>query len=271
MCNVFEFQCVIYTENLQLNIMKKALLILFTGLVSTIVLNASAQTVQNRQVAGFSSISSSGSFNVHVKVDGTESLKISGDESAINDIETVVTNGKLKIGTKDKLSWRLFNNKKIDIYITAKNLSGLSNSGSGSIQLDGNLTGNAEIKSSGSGNVTAAVNASELQTSVSGSGNIISSVIANQLHAAVSGSGAMTLTGSVKNADIKVSGSGNLKAKDLKVEAVDASISGSGNIYVTANKSINAKVSGSGRLVYTGNATNINSSTSGSGRVVKGK
>jgi hypothetical protein len=252
--------------------MKKALSILFTGLLITIAaLNTSAQTTQNRQVAGFTSISSSGSFNVHVKIDGTESLKITGDESIINDIETTVSNGKLKIGTKDKISWRLFNNKKIDIYITAKTLSGLSSSGSGNIRLDGSLTGNADIKSSGSGNITAAANAGDLQISVSGSGSITSAINANQLTAAVSGSGALALNGGVKNADIKVSGSGHIRANDLKTDAVDATISGSGNIYILANKSINARVSGSGRLVYTGTPTTVNSSTSGSGRVVKGR
>ena len=249
--------------------MKKALSLLFTGLL--ILTTALAQTTQNRQVSGFTSISSAGSFNVYVKIDGTESLKITGDEDVINDIETIVSDGKLKIGSKNKNSWKLFNNKKIDIYITAKNLSGLSNSGSGNMKLDGNLTGNAEIRSSGSGNVTAAVNSSALQIAVSGSGSITSSVTANQLGAAVSGSGALNLAGTVKNADIKVSGSGHIRANDLKTEAVDASISGSGNIHILANKSINARVSGSGRLVYTGNPTNVNSNTSGSGRVVKGK
>jgi hypothetical protein len=249
--------------------MKKALSLLFTGLIiSTIAL---AQTTQNRQVAGFSSIASAGSFNVHVKIDGTESLKITGDEEVINDIETTVSDGKLKIGSKNKNSWKLFNNKKVDIYITAKTLSGLSGSGSGNIKLDGSLTGNAELKTSGSGSITAAVNANNLQASVSGSGSITTSVNASQLSAAVSGSGALNLSGDVKNADIKVSGSGHIRANDLKTDVVDASISGSGNIHILANKSINARVSGSGRLVYTGNPTNVNSNTSGSGRVVKGK
>jgi hypothetical protein len=252
--------------------MKKALSLLLTSLlIITIGLNATAQTGQNRQVSDFNSISSSGGFNVYVKIDGTESLKITGDESIINDIETTVSSGKLKIGTKNKISWRLFNNKDIDIYITAKSLSGLANSGSGNIILDGNLTGNAEIKTSGSGNITAAANASTLYTSVSGSGSIKSSVSASQLNAAVSGSGALTLNGSVKNANIKVSGSGHIRAHDLKADTIDATVSGSGNIYVVAHKSINARVSGSGRLIYTGNPTNVNSSTSGSGRVVKGK
>lgn len=249
--------------------MKKALSLLFTGLIiSTIAL---AQTTQNRQVAGFSSIASAGSFNVHVKIDGTESLKITGDEDVINDIETTVSNGKLKIGTKDKISWKLFNNKNIDIYITAKSLSGLSSSGSGNIKLDGNLTGNAEIRASGSGSINAAVNANDLQIALSGSGNVTSTISTKELTASVSGSGGMSLSGNVTSANIKVSGSGNLRAKNLKADVVSASVSGSGNINITAEKTITAQTSGSGRITYSGNATNVDIRKSGSGRVVKGK
>ncbi len=252
--------------------MKKALTVLFTGLlIITITAYASAQTTQDRQVSGFTSIASSGAFNVHVKIDGTESLKITGDESIINDIETTVSNGKLKIGTKDKISWRLFNNKKVDIYITAKTLSSLSNSGSGNIKLDGNLTGNAEIRASGSGSITATANASELQIALSGSGNITSSVNAKELTATISGSGGMGLSGNVTNANIKVSGSGSLRAKDLKADIVSAAVSGSGNIYITAEKTLSAQTSGSGHITYSGNATSVEIRKSGSGRVVKAK
>jgi hypothetical protein len=252
--------------------MKKALSLLLTSLLIIIIgLNASAQTGQNRQVSNFNSISSSGGFNVYVKIDGTESLKITGDEDIINDIETTVSNGKLKIGTKDKISWRLFNNKKVDIYITAKSLSGLTSSGSGNIKLDGNLTGNAEIRASGSGSITAAVNASELQIALSGSGNVSSSINTKELTASVSGSGGMNLSGNVTNANIKVSGSGNLRAKDLKADVVSASVSGSGNINITAEKTLTAQTSGSGRITYSGNATTVDIRKSGSGRIVKGK
>ncbi|RYZ96563.1 MAG: DUF2807 domain-containing protein [Sphingobacteriaceae bacterium] len=249
--------------------MKKALYLLFTGLLLTTM--AFAQTTQSRQVAGFNSIASAGSFNVHVKIDGTESLKITGDEEVINDIETTVSDGKLKIGSKNKNSWtKLFNNKRVDIYITAKSLSGLSSSGSGNIKLDGNLTGNAEIWASGSGSITAAVNANELQIALSGSGNVTSSISTKELTASVSGSGGMSLSGNVTNANIKVSGSGNLRAKDLKADVVSASVSGSGNINITAEKTISAQTSGSGRITYSGNATTVDIRKSGSGKVVKG-
>ena len=60
----------------------------------------------------------------------------------INDIETVVENGTLKIGLKREFSWSHRDFGKVDVYVTAKSLSSLSNSGSGSIKLEGTLNGN---------------------------------------------------------------------------------------------------------------------------------
>jgi hypothetical protein len=243
-----------------------------TALLVILTFNTFAQTQQTRPVSGFKGISAGTSCSVHVKIDGTESLKIVADESVINDYTTVVEDGILNIRQKNRFSLSLFSrtfNHRVDIYITAKALSSLTSSGSGNIQLDGNLTGNAELKASGSGHITAAVNASSLNTSVSGSGGIVSTVNANQLNASVSGSGSITLNGAVKNADVKVSGSGNMKAKELKADAVNASVSGSGNISINADKKIIAHVSGSGNITYLGNATDINVSSSGSGKVRK--
>jgi hypothetical protein len=63
-------------------------------------LTASAQTEESRQVSGFNSIASSGPFNVHVNINGTESLKISASSEIMSEIETVVEDGKLEIKFK---------------------------------------------------------------------------------------------------------------------------------------------------------------------------
>lgn len=238
-----------------------------------ITFGAFAQTQQTRPVSGFRGISAAASCTVHIKIDGTESLKIIADESTLKDFETVVENDILIIRQKNHLSWSLFsgfNHNRVDVYVTAKTLSSLTSSGSGNIQLEGSLTGNAEMKASGSGNINAAVNATSLAVSVSGSGHITSAITAGQLNASVSGSGGLALNGAVKNADIKVSGSGNIKAKELKADVVNANVSGSGNISINADKKISAHVAGSGNITYTGNATDINVNSSGSGRVKKG-
>src|SRR5476651_1726477 len=157
-------------------------------LVIAATLKASAQNEQTRQVSGFTGVSNSASFNVHIKIDGTESLKISADKDIINDIETKIEGNTLKLGFKNSSFWH-HNTGNVDIYITAKNLSRLSNSGSGSIKLDGELQGNAEVHISGSGNITAAVKAEKLTAHVSGSGSINLSGSSNDATYQISGSG----------------------------------------------------------------------------------
>jgi hypothetical protein len=231
--------------------MKRIFSSLFVALlVITATLKVSAQTEQTRQVSGFNSITSSGSFNVHVKIDGTESLKISADDNIINDIETKVDDGNLHLGFKSSHSW-FHNTGKIDIYITAKALTGLSNSGSGSIKVDGELHG------------------SNVELHISGSGNITTAAKAENLHAHISGSGSITLSGSTHDAALEISGSGEMKGKDLKAGTVKVSLSGSGSAYVHADQTLSAHIAGSGSLVYSGTASVTDIRTSGSGRVRK--
>jgi len=234
--------------------MKKiSLTLLAVILFIAATLKASAQTEQTRQVSGFNGIAASASFSIHVKIDGTESLKISADKDIINDIETEVKDGTLKIGMKNSFSW-FRHVGKVDIYVTAKSLSALSNSGSGNIKIDaGELTGN------------------DVTVKISGSGSITATVKSTGLNAHVSGSGTVNLTGSSNDADVTVSGSGQIRGQNFKALSVKAGISGSGNVYINADKSITAHISGSGSLVYSGNATNIDSSVSGSGRIRKEK
>jgi len=207
---------------------------------------------QTRPVSGFSSIASSGSFHVYVKIDGTESLKVSADDAIIDKIETVVENGTLKIRFKREFGWNDHGNKKADIYVTAKSLSSLVNSGSGSIKVDG------------------AANASTFKLVLSGSGSIVTSTVkADKIDGAISGSGNININGgSAAEAHIAISGSGNFDAKGLKTESAKVSISGSGNVFINAEKELSASLMGSGSVRYTGNAS-VHTSKMGSGSVSK--
>lgn len=211
-------------------------------------INASAQ--ESRQVSNFSAIASSGPFNVHIKLDGTESVKVDADADIINEIETVVENNTLKIQFKDR-EWHHRDIHKAEVYVTAKALNSLINSGSGSMNVDGMIT---------AGNFKAVL---------SGSGSITSSVKSDGLHAVISGSGSIKLSGSTGDASFVITGSGEIEGKNLKTESAKAMITGSGNIYVAADKSVSAHITGSGSLVYSGNASIVESRSTGSGRVTK--
>ena len=224
-----------------------------------LLLSAAAQmafskafTDQNRSVSGFTAIASSGAFHVYVKIDGTESVKVSADAAIIDKIETVVEGNTLKIRYKRHWHWTDHNNQKADIYVSAKSLSSLVNSGSGSIKVDG------------------AINASNFKVVLSGSGSISTGTVkASKIDGDISGSGSINLAGgSATDAHIAISGSGSFDAKGLKTESTKVSISGSGNVYIGAEKDLSASLIGSGSVRYTGNAT-VHTSKLGSGSVTK--
>ena len=221
-------------------------------LMAAATLTASAQSEETRQVSGFNGIGSGGPFDVHVKVNGTESLKIKGPSEAISQIETKVENGNLEINWKDK--WRNHSDNhwgKIDIYVTAKSLSSVALAGSGDMTVDGAVEGDkVNVALSGSGNISAVVKASDLHTSISGSGSV-------------------NMDGRADEARISVSGSGNLNAIELKTNTANVSIAGSGSVYLTAEKTLSGHIAGSGNVVYRGNATEEDVRTAGSGRVRK--
>jgi hypothetical protein len=222
-------------------------------LFSAATISASAQdsSTQTRQVSGFSSIASGGPFNVHIKMDGTESVKVEADTKYINEIETVVEGNTLKIQFKDhRWSNRYNDMHKAEVYVSAKSLNGLVNSGSGHMGVDGMITTSGEFKAV-----------------LSGSGSINTSVKSGNLNAVISGSGSIRINGRTGDADLVISGSGQIEGKDLKTESTKAVITGSGNVYVAAEKSVSARITGSGSVNYSGNASIVDSRTIGSGRV----
>jgi hypothetical protein len=206
---------------------------------------------QVRSVSGFHSVWSSGSFSVHVKINGTESLKIDGASAEMASlIETIVRDGHLEIRWKRESEPHNYNGR-IDVYVTAKSLSGIRDAGSGSMDVDGTLNGgDVDVQVAGSGNISTAVNASNLDVSIAGSGSV-------------------RLTGKAGDTKIKIAGSGKLTADGLSTDVADAQISGSGDTYITVNKTISASIVGSGSVHYSGAGTIGSVSTIGSGRVRK--
>jgi len=233
--------------------MKRISITLFAALLFiAATFKASAQTEQTRQVSGFNTIMSAGPFNVHIKMAGTESLKLSAPADIINDIETIVKNNHLEIKFKDEKEPKNHEGK-IDVYVTAKTLSGLTLAGSGEIKVDGVLNNN------------------DINMTTTGSGAIIAAVKCTDFHATVTGSGSINVEGNAENAKYVVTGSGEMKANGLKTVTVVATVTGSGNAHVNAEKTITAHVTGSGNLEYSGNATINSTRTAGPGRITRAR
>lgn len=208
---------------------------------------------QETQVRNFNGISIGGSIKAFIKIGNEESIRFEGDKEAIAELVTEVKDGVLTIKPKNKWNdWgKRFRDAKISVFITAKKLTSLAMSGSGSIQVESQLA------------------STDLSIVLSGSGSIKTAALTvNSLSAVISGSGNIQISGKASQSNIVLSGSGEFNGKDVNAENLSAKVSGSGSIYVNASKSINAIVTGSGNIYYQGNPA-IQKTVVGSGGVRK--
>lgn len=211
---------------------------------------------EKRPVAGFSGVHSAGSYNIFITMGSNESLRLEGNAEVISEIETKVENGILKISKKKMLNKRNWtraswtNSERVDIYIEAKTLHSLSVLGSGDIEVAG------------------LVKATKLTNTISGSGSISVEMNAKNYVALISGSGEIDAKGKSENTSVTIAGSGDFNGAGLESELANAKISGSGDIYLTVNKNLDALISGSGNIKYGGNP-NVKYSKAGSGSISK--
>ncbi len=103
---------------------------------------------------------------------------------------------------------------------------------------------------------------------LTGSGNIVVNGIETQgLKVTLPGSGTLTGSGTVKRLDVTVGGSGTVQFARLVANDVRAVVSGSGSIFITATKSLDASVSGDGAILYRGNPQHVTKSVTGTGAI----
>lgn len=210
--------------------------------------------VQNdeRNVKNFNGVAAGGPIRVVITLGNSEGLRFEGDADAIATLVTEVKGNILII--RPEISWsswsRKYENKKITAYVSAKTITSLVMSGSGSMSVDG------KIKES------------NLAVTLSGSGSINADAEVSDFTGVISGSGSLNIGGSSKATSITISGSGSFGKRGFSTGRLSSVISGSGNITINANESIDAVISGSGSVNYSGNPR-VEKSTSGSGRVRK--
>ncbi len=212
-----------------------ALFILVPLFAFAMVANGQGDNVkQTREVSSFSSISLSVSADIHLKQGTKQEVIVEGDKDVLDVLKTEVQGKTLKIYL-DK--WSMQSYKKVTIYITMRDIDGLTITGSGNITAE------------------TPVNTSDIDFTITGSGDIhISELKAEQVKASITGSGTINLAGkqTVSSMDVHISGSGDVNADGLEVKNFDASITGSGDCRITATELLKARVSGSGDIYYKG-------------------
>jgi len=208
---------------------------------------------KERSVGDYNQVAVAGSFDVALIEGQIGEITLEGESNLLEYVVTEVKNGKLLIKVKNGVNlkpsgWR----NGIQINVPVEFLEGVSLSGSGEI------LGKTVIKSN------------NFSANISGSGEVSLTVEAQSVEAFLSGSGDITLAGRTADLEVSVSGSGDIQAYDLEADRVTAAVSGSADVNITANESLDARVSGSGGIRYRGNPSTLKTKSSGSGDISKG-
>ena len=276
----------------------KTLLKINTKLVITLVLIIVAgigysQTKGNgnvvteeRNTGDFTSIKLTCSADLYIS-QGSTSVSVKTDENLQELIETTVEDGVLVIGVKGR-GFRSV--RALEVRVSLPTLIKLKNSGSGDITFKGIFKANdLYIGISGSGDLDADFDVTNLELKVNGSGDSeitgvrgtfkVSNSGSGDLEAEGlklencylknSGSGDLELSGKTNNLTVTIAGSGDLDAYNLA--AVSASVSNSGSSDITLNiiEKLQVTLNGSGDLTYRGNPTKVDVRSNGSGDVYR--
>lgn len=177
-----------------------------------VVTGSGRVTTETRQVSGFTQVNLDGNGEVTIEAGDGETLTIEADDNVLPALTSEVSDGTLKLGTKQGTTIRTMN--PIRYRVTMTDLTGISLSGSG------------------------AMNGRDLTI--------------RTVRIDISGSGTVNLSGSGEEQDIRVSGSGRYNGAQLTSQKVNAEISGSGEILVAVSSELRVDISGSGSVTYAG-------------------
>ncbi|MCC8035731.1 MAG: DUF2807 domain-containing protein [Rikenellaceae bacterium] len=273
-------------KKLKLAVSAAAALILTAG--SLFAQNIQTRTVNNP--GPFDAVNISGTQTVHFEIGPSgDPITVIGHPEDLDNMEIKVVNGTLNIGYKKR--YNSLNPKSTQVYVKNSTLAGGSVSGTGTLNISGNLddsqnsfsvsgTGRVNVERiecreltcsvSGTGRITCpTVIADAISTRVSGTGSIVLTEIeAVSVAARTSGTGKIEMSGTCHRASMSTSGTGSIHAGDLEAVDVEASSGGTGSVYCHATGKFEGKVSGTGRIYLGGNPESVKFSGK-SGRLVQ--
>jgi len=182
----------------------------------------------------------------YVTVAERESLVIVADDNLLPYLRLRMEGGRLRIEVDSLM--RLDPSVPIRYHMTVRELTRVTASADGRIEVSG-LRGDRVLVSSG------------------GSGGVrLDDVRVNRLSVSIHGSGGVRAAGRVPYLEASVADSGPLNARDLDSDEAAVTAAGSGSATVRVRRRLDANLSGSGSILYYGSPS-VFQSVSGAGEV----
>ncbi|MFV0598434.1 MAG: head GIN domain-containing protein [Bacteroidales bacterium] len=206
--------------------------------------------VSTKEVSAFDKVDVSGAIDVIVNVGNKSEVVIEADSAIMPYVVTEVKDRELRIYNKDIIGFYNFKNNKILVTITTPSILELESSGACDVTIN-------DLKTD------------MFKVSLSGACDLIGSFECNVLDFESSGSSDSKLRGKVKNCNIELSGACDIKALDLEVDSLKIEGSGSSNVEITVQNSLDVELSGASELRYKGEPKYIKTDMSGVSNLTK--
>jgi hypothetical protein len=181
-------------------------------------------------------------MKIVLKQDSVQQVRVVADDNIQERIKTEVHGDVLGF----EMDGNFCSSGPITLYISAKNINGVSASGSVELLSDGKInTKDFLLDLSGNSHVDLTLNAGNVITKASGSSEI-------------------RLKGQAGSHEVDLSGSGKVEAVDFVVGNYRINTSGSSQLRINVLNDLQVNSSGSSDIAYRGNPKRINNDKSGS-------
>lgn len=177
-----------------------------------------------------------GSAEVRFEQGNIDQVLVEGDDEAQSAVQLNLRNGRLNIHQGG--TWKFWNNRRLQLTITARDLKRLS------------ISGAADVLAA------LPVKVGTLRVDISGAGLArFDRLQAGELRFTVSGAGDGQFAGSVDHLSVSVSGKSDFRGEQLHAQSGRVTVSGLGDVKVWAERDLSISISGVGTVDYWGSPT----------------
>jgi len=210
--------------------MKKLAITLAFALSAVFALSAcgvrgsGVRKTEKRDLPAFTSIETSGVFEVEVTCQKAASVEIEADDNLLSLIETEVRDGVLHVTTTRHYSAT----GAILLHISVPNLASVKSTGAGTFRISDLKNDNFEVSSMGAATVMVSGQSNALTISSTGAGKIDAhNLRANKANVRVTGAAAVEVNAS---------------------DQLDVTVSGAGRVVYSGSPKVNKHISGAGQV-----------------------
>lgn len=216
--------------------------------------------------AGVEVVELDGPIDLQLRYGATPSLRVSGEQRMLGNVEVVGEDKVLHIGIRGMV---LRHREPLVVELVLPSLAALTIDGSGDSQVNGFSGEEFAVQLNGSGSVRFNGRFGLVKAGLAGSGqlDVNGGAAMDRVETRLMGSGRITVSGTARELDANTTGSGHLDAEHLRAADVTVSQTGSGDSTVQAREKIKISLSGSGDVEVHGNPGERSVSRAGSGSV----